>query len=278
MVGDTSPACVDCGHSFGGVETCEECKGPIPRTMKSCPRCSPKILQYMGLKAPPKKKKEEPKKPERPKPPMLNQPRPPAGPVTPPPRAAASKDDFLEGEATELRKAPYTPAPRKGPVRPPGPSMDHRPDRDLGAERRAAERKIHWGAVLLGLLVAGIGSAGYFYYLPRFGIDPRLLPLIPIPADSLKENAPFAAAMILGLGVIEILRGFLARPRKIVSCRFCKSEVAAFKRAFSLRCENCGKRIGARLLNGAIVLVLWLVVLGAVAGVAMVQTGFGLPK
>lgn len=270
VVGDTSPACVDCGQSLGKVETCEECKAPIPRTSKVCPRCSPKILQYMGIKAPPKKKKEEPKRPERPKPPLLNAPRPP----TPKPRP--NTDDVLEGEQTELRKEPYTPPPkqkRQERIQPP-PVMFDRTGPDAMSERKASERRVHWGAVLLGCLVAGIGAAGAFYYLPQIGLDPRLAAKLPEP---IRANLLYIAYGAIGLGFFEIIRGFIHRPRALRKCGHCRTTVAAFRRPLSFVCEICGKSTGFRFFNALFVLALLAVVLSTAAAAVMLKTGAGLP-
>jgi hypothetical protein len=216
----------------------------------------------MGLKVPPKKKKEEPKKPVRPLPPLLNQ---PPGP---------SKDDVLEGEITELRKDPYTPPPKvKTGVRPPPPAMDHRPSASSAAEERASHRKVNVSAVLLGVVVAGVGAAGAFYYLPKIGLDARLLSKLP---PALRDNLPVVAYVLLGLGVIEMLKGLLAKPRTFTHCKHCNSDVAAFNRTASVQCEICGRRIGLRLFNGAFELLLWIVVLGVAAGAIMIKTGLGL--
>lgn len=266
VVGDTSPACVDCGHSLGKVETCEECKGPIPRTEKVCPRCSPKILQYMGIKAPPKKKKEEPKRPERPKPPLLNAPKPP----TPKPRP--NTDDVLEGE-TELRKEPYTPPPKRDRRIQPPPVLFDRTGPDALSERKAEERRVHWGAVLLGILVAGIGAAGAFYYLPKIGLDPKLVAKLP---PVINDNLLYIAYGAIGLGLLEIIRGFAHKPRAVRKCKSCRTSVAAFRKPFSFVCEICGKSTGFRAINSVLVLVQLAIVGAVIAGAVMLKTGLGL--
>jgi hypothetical protein len=251
-VGDTSPVCVECGHSFGPVQVCEQCQCPIPRNEKVCPKCSPKIFQYMGIQPPPKKKKEEPKKPQRPLPPLLNAPRPPetAGPAIDP-----SSADVLEGTLSHLKPEPAAPAPRRS-VRTPPPA----PPRSA-APPATGERRMHAGALLLGAALLLLGGALLY---------PSVSRRLPLPA----EHAPLAGYAALALGALELLRG-AALKRKISSrCGRCSAPVPAFRRALTVVCGMCGRRISIRFFNILVVIAMLSALAG---GAALIALGFSAP-
>jgi hypothetical protein len=226
-VGDTSTVCVDCGQSFGKLESCDECKGTIPRGQTCCPKCTPKIFQFMGIRL--KKKK---------------------------PKVSGSA---VVAAARPLKKV-------KHPTMQFGRMVD-----DGGTSERGEQRKVHAGAVLLGLALAAIGGATAFHFLPK-GIDARLAPLFGMPVDATRSTLLYAAYAALGLGALEFCRGLAHRPRRMMTCAPCHSQVAAFLRPFRFVCERCGRTIGARFLNGLLVLVMSALVLGAIAAAAWLGT------
>jgi hypothetical protein len=274
LIGDTVPVCIDCGHHLGVVEECEECHEKIPRGQKACPKCAPKLAQYMGLNVKPKVKAKTPP----PKPP----------PKTPPPRETPKvgaelkplgaygsldkKEDKDDKPRRELKLPPrsHNMKTADSPVeRPRTPFVELR-DGAQQKQQQSLGRKPSAAMIVLGVVMAAFGGWLAMVYLPAHGLDESVLALFPGSKEQARSLMSYMAFALVGLGALQVIRGALRRPRVLDTCPRCGVEVSAFNRSIGLRCSMCGRYFRLKPLNILAVFCLWVLLVGLVGAFAAV--------